>query len=134
MQRRIVIILGQSVGMTKCIEDGGWKEVLESSVILQGPYYGGNYSMRDFYQGLESALHEQVSGSILGLGPLVKNNEFYLAVNSREIRDKLIMCCTIVVKDRTFRIRSTDATRFTLGPALCAEQCDSGSYGLLMPS
>ena len=70
--------------------------------------------MRDFYQGLESALEEQVSGFILGLGPLVKSNEYYLAVNSREIRDKLIMCGAIVVKDRTFKVRSTDATSFEL--------------------
>ena len=93
--------------------EGGWKEVLESSVILQGPYNGGNYTMRDFYQGLEDALNEKVGGFVLGLGTLVKSNEFYLAVNGREIRDKLIMCGNIVVKDRNFKIRSTDATRFT---------------------
>ena len=68
--------------MSTSIEEGGWKEVLESSVILQGPYDGGTYTMREFYKGLESALDEQVSGFILGLGPLVKRNEYYLAVNS----------------------------------------------------
>ena len=36
------------------------------------------------------------SGYILGLGPLVKSNEFYLAVNSWEIMDKLIMCGEII--------------------------------------
>ena len=95
------------------IEEGGWKEVQESSVILQGPYNGGNYTMRNFYQGLADALNEKVGGFLLGLGPLVKTNEFYLAVNGREIRDKLIMCGNIVVKDRNFKIRFTDATRFT---------------------
>ena len=69
---------------------GGWKEVQESSVILQGPYNGGNYTMRNFYQGLADALNEKVGGFLLGLGPLVKSNEFYLAVNGREIRDKLM--------------------------------------------
>ena len=69
--------------------------------------------MRDFYQGLENALNEKVGEYIFGLGPLVKSNEFFLALNSREIRDKLIMCGNIVVKDRNFKIRSTDATRFT---------------------
>ena len=69
--------------------------------------------MREFYQGLENALHEKVGGFLLGLGPLVKHNEFYLAVNSREIRDKLILCGSIVVKERNFKIRSTDRTRFT---------------------
>ena len=87
--------------------------MLESSVILQGPYNGGSYTMREFYEGLEKALHEKVGGFVLGLGPLVKSNEFYLAVNSREIRDKLILCGSIVVKEHNFKIRSTDATRFT---------------------
>ena len=62
---------------------------------------------------MENALHEKVGGFVLGLGPLVKHNEFYLAVNSREIRDKLILCGSIVVKERNFKIRSTQATRFT---------------------
>ena len=56
---------------------------------------------------------QPTGGFVLGLGPLVKSNEFYLAVNSREIRDKLILCGNIVVKERNFKIRSTDATRFT---------------------
>ena len=47
--------------------------------------------------GLESALEEQVSGFILGLGPLVKSNEFYLAVNSCEVIDRLIKCGSIVI-------------------------------------
>ena len=98
--------------MKRKIEDGGWREVLDSSVILQGPYDGGNYSMGDFYKGLEGALEEQVSGFILGLGPLVKSNEFYLAVNSPEIRNKLLMCGNIIVKERHFKVRSTDETRF----------------------
>ena len=69
--------------------------------------------MRDFYEGLEEALQEKVSGYILGLGPLTKSNKYYLAVNIREIRDKLIMCGATVVKERHFKIRSTDSTRFT---------------------
>ena len=42
-----------------------------------------------------TSLHEKVGGFVLGHGPLVKNNELYLAVNSREIRDKLILCGTL---------------------------------------
>ena len=98
--------------MTTSIEEGGWKEVLESSVILQGPYDGGTYSMRDFYNGLEGALGVKVSGFVLGLGPLVKSNEYYLAVNSREVRDRLSKCGSIDVKGNRFTIRSTDSTRF----------------------
>ena len=67
----------------------------------------------EFYKGLESTLEEQISGFILGLGPLVKSNEFDLAVNSREVRDMLIKCGSIVVKESRFTIRSTDSTRFT---------------------
>ena len=98
--------------MSKSIEEGGWEEVLQSSVILQGPYDGGTYTMREFYEGLETALNEEVSGYILGLGPLVKRNEYYLAVNSREVRNKLIQCGSIVVKHSRFTIRATDTTRF----------------------
>ena len=98
--------------MGKSIEEGGWEEVLQSSVILQGPYDGGTYTMREFYEGLETALNEEVSGYILGLGPLIKRNEYYLAVNSREVRNKLIQCGSIVVKHSRFTIRATDTTRF----------------------
>ena len=73
-----------------------------------------NSEVADMAQTDRRGVAEQPTGGfVLGLGPLVKSNEFYLAVNSREIRDKLILCGNIVVKERNFKIRSTDATRFT---------------------
>ena len=79
----------------------------ESSVILQGPYDAETHTMKDFYEGLEKVLEEKVIGTILALGPLTKSNEYHLAVNNRSIRNKLIMCGSIFVKEQT-----TDSTRF----------------------
>ena len=69
--------------------------------------------MREFHEGLTKALDEQVSGSILGLGPLTKSNEYYVALNNRETRDRLILCGVVTVKDQQFKVRSKDSTRFT---------------------
>ena len=53
-----------------------------------------------------------MSDFVVSLGPLAKNNEWYLGVNSSECRDELIKCGILDVNGRRFKIRSTDDTRF----------------------
>ena len=87
----------------------------EASLILTGPYDGRPYSRSDFMQGIAAAFKcsGPVSAYVLALGPLSRNQEWYVTMTSIQHKDSLLVRGTVTVKDRQFRIKSADNRKFT---------------------
>ena len=63
--------------------------MIDSAVILCGPHDTTSYDYEEFFAAVQMALQSQakVTGFVVSLGPLAKNNEWYLGLNSSEYRD-----------------------------------------------
>ena len=87
----------------------------EASLILTGPYDGRPYNRSDFLEGIADALGttEAVSAYVLALGPLSRNQEWYITMTSVENKDLRLDLGTLNVKDKQFRIKSADNRKFT---------------------
>jgi len=87
----------------------------EASLILTGPFEGRPYSRSDFLEGIAAALKtsEPVSAHVLALGPLSRNQEWYITMTSVENKDLLLGLGTLTVKDKQFSIKSADNRKFT---------------------
>ena len=98
------------------LQDATWRDVISSAVILYGPHDTRSYDYPEFLAAVQAALQSQAKVSefdfVVSLGPLAKNNEWYLGVSSPECRDELVKCGVLDVNGRRFKIRSTDDTRF----------------------
>ena len=93
--------------MTVTLEDA-WETVLATSVILSGPYEGRPYKAEDFLVGLEDALEGKVGDHVLAFGPLNKNQEWHLTLNSVQAKDKMLLAGYVTAKGKNFKVRSSD--------------------------
>ena len=100
--------------MTYNLEDRR-ERLKEASLILTGPYDGRPYSRSDFMQGIAAAFKssQPVSTYVLALGPLSRNQEWYVTMTTVEHKDSLLVRGTLTVKDKQFRIKSADTRKFT---------------------
>ena len=84
----------------------------KKSVILSGPRDGGRYKREDFLEGLEYILQGKIKDSVIILGPLAKNSEWYLVLKDHATKDTLMLASYVTVKEADFRIRSADSSQF----------------------
>ena len=86
------------------LQDAGWKDVINSAVIMFEPHDTRTYDYPEFLAAVQTALQSKVSDCdcVVSLGPLAKNNEWYLGVNSSECRDELIKGGILDVNGRRF--------------------------------
>lgn len=61
---------------------------------------------------MQALLSGAVTDHILSLGPLSKNNEWYLCLKSDAVKDHLLSAGSVKAKGYTFRIRSADISQF----------------------
>ena len=98
--------------MTVTLEDA-WETVLATSAILSGPHEGRPYKAENFLVGLEDALEGKVCDHVLAFGPLNKNQEWHLTLNSVQSKDKMLLAGYVTAKGKNFKVRSSDNRQFT---------------------
>ncbi len=90
-----------------------WDDVPKFSVILSGTRDGGPYKREDFLAGLAGIIGN-VSTRVLSFGPLARNSEWYLVLQDKLSKDRMLLAGTILAKGVSFGIRSADKSQFVV--------------------
>ena len=61
----------------------------ELSMVLQGSYEGRPYTRKDFSESLE-AIFSPLGDCLFALGPLNRNHDWYVMMNTQEAKDQLL--------------------------------------------
>ena len=96
--------------MSASLEDPG-ERLKELSLILQGPYKGHQYSREDCKDRL-GAIFSPLDKAMLAIGPLNRNQEWYVTMHNHEAKDELLTRGTITVKGECFKVKPADRRHY----------------------